>query len=202
MYVMRCLRKNAWKITTRGCAPVKQSRIHVVWWTLHRSLRSLTDRSSTRTLSYFARCVEKKHRRRQPKKARQGIIEAGLNARPEIIIPDYTRTCQLSNCSAFSRPTIMSTHQPSPGPSTQPLPARQKQKQHTVGIGIAAGAEDAKYQAKYKDLKRKVKEIETVSPNFLPSRHNFSPRPKENDKLHYRVLQAKRSIQRMKLERA
>ncbi|KAG6910971.1 hypothetical protein DXG01_006025 [Tephrocybe rancida] len=67
---------------------------------------------------------------------------------------------------------------PSPGPS-----ARLKQPQPT--IGIAAGAEDAKYQTKYRELKRKVKEIET-----------------DNDKLHFKVLQAKRSIQRMKLERA
>ncbi|RDB20012.1 hypothetical protein Hypma_012795 [Hypsizygus marmoreus] len=76
----------------------------------------------------------------------------------------------------------MSSH-PSPGPSTQTISSRHRQKPHTVGI--AAGAEDAKYQAKYKDLKRKVKEIET-----------------DNDKLHFKVLQAKRSIQRMKLERA
>ncbi|KAG6842055.1 hypothetical protein C0991_003581 [Blastosporella zonata] len=67
---------------------------------------------------------------------------------------------------------------PSPGPS-----ARLKQPQPPVGI--TAGAEDAKYQQKYKELKRKVKEIET-----------------DNDKLHFKVLQAKRSIQRMKLERA
>jgi hypothetical protein len=50
---------------------------------------------------------------------------------------------------------------PSPGPSTQSASSRQKQKPHI--IGIAAGAEDVKYQAKYKDLKRKVKEIEAVS---------------------------------------
>jgi hypothetical protein len=49
---------------------------------------------------------------------------------------------------------------PSPGPSTHSLPSKQKQKPYIVGI--AAGAEDAKYQAKYKDLKRKVKEIEAV----------------------------------------
>lgn len=29
-------------------------------------------------------------------------------------------------------------------------------------VGIAAGAEDVKYHAKYKELKRKVKEIEGV----------------------------------------
>lgn len=50
---------------------------------------------------------------------------------------------------------------------------------------IAAGAEDLKYAAKYKDLKRKVREIEA-----------------DNDKLQYKVLQAKRNIQRAKLERA
>lgn len=31
-------------------------------------------------------------------------------------------------------------------------------------LGITAGAEDTKYQAKYKDLKRKVREIEGVRP--------------------------------------
>ncbi|KAG6817874.1 hypothetical protein H0H87_001706 [Tephrocybe sp. NHM501043] len=67
---------------------------------------------------------------------------------------------------------------PSPGPSV-----RLKPPQPTVGI--TAGAEDAKYQTKYRELKRKVKEIEI-----------------DNDKLHFKVLQAKRSIQRMKLERA
>lgn len=32
-------------------------------------------------------------------------------------------------------------------------------------VGITAGAEDVKYQTKYKDLKRKVKDIETVKCN-------------------------------------
>ncbi|KAG6884767.1 hypothetical protein C0993_008464 [Termitomyces sp. T159_Od127] len=67
---------------------------------------------------------------------------------------------------------------PSPGPSARPKPPHPP-------VGIAAGAEDAKYQTKYRELKRKVREIET-----------------DNDKLHFKVLQAKRSIQRMKLERA
>lgn len=81
------------------------------------------------------------------------------NNTPDILEPASCRTLGL-----FS-PTIMSSH-PSPGPSTQPLSSRHKQKPHTVGI--AAGAEDAKYQAKYKDLKRKVKEIETVSRASVP----------------------------------
>lgn len=33
--------------------------------------------------------------------------------------------------------------------------------------GVAAGAEDSKYQAKYKDLKKKVKELEAVSISTL-----------------------------------
>lgn len=58
---------------------------------------------------------------------------------------------------------------PSPGPShlaaqltqqSAPAPPRRSRPSHP--IGIAAGAEDVKYQAKYKDLKRKVKEIEGV----------------------------------------
>ncbi|KAJ7490278.1 hypothetical protein B0H11DRAFT_1018394 [Mycena galericulata] len=66
-----------------------------------------------------------------------------------------------------------------------PNPPQRQATQPPFTVGIAAGAEDVKYQAKYKDLKRKVKEIEA-----------------DNDKLHFKVLQAKRSIQRMKLERA
>ena len=40
----------------------------------------------------------------------------------------------------------------------------RKQKQRSI-MGITAGAEDVKYQAKYKELKKKVKEIESVSHN-------------------------------------
>lgn len=43
--------------------------------------------------------------------------------------------------------------------------SKLRQKQPTVGI--AAGAEDAKYHAKYKELKRKVKDFETVCFIFL-----------------------------------
>ncbi|KAL0949243.1 hypothetical protein HGRIS_009321 [Hohenbuehelia grisea] len=82
----------------------------------------------------------------------------------------------------------MSRH-PSPGPSHihahQPPAQASRQRARPYSMGIAAGAEDVKYQAKYKELKRKVKEIET-----------------DNDILQFKVLQAKRSIQRMKLERA
>ncbi|KAJ7682474.1 hypothetical protein DFH06DRAFT_1314681 [Mycena polygramma] len=76
---------------------------------------------------------------------------------------------------------------PTPPPQQQPFnnPPQRQGTQPPFAVGIAAGAEDVKYQAKYKDLKRKVKEIEA-----------------DNDKLHFKVLQAKRGIQRMKLERA
>lgn len=73
------------------------------------------------------------------------------------------------------------SRQPSPGPSHNPNhghffqaavplptpPVRQKSKAYSSGI--AAGAEDVKYAAKYRDLKRKVKEIEGVS------RHSVLP---------------------------
>ncbi|KAL6305790.1 hypothetical protein BKA93DRAFT_776769 [Sparassis latifolia] len=92
------------------------------------------------------------------------------------------------------------SRQPSPGPShlslqptyhspvvlanpafQQPKPQRQK----AYVSGITAGVEDVKYQAKYKDLKKKVKEIET-----------------DNDRLYFKLLLAKKNIRRMNLERA
>lgn len=57
----------------------------------------------------------------------------------------------------------MSRH-PSPTPSNlaaQPLSAL-RQKQKPFAVGTAAGADDVIYQAKYKELKRKVKDIESV----------------------------------------
>ncbi|KAF8165571.1 hypothetical protein B0H34DRAFT_793944 [Crassisporium funariophilum] len=80
---------------------------------------------------------------------------------------------------------------PNPSPAPHPTPSQitaavsSRQKHKPFAIGIAAGAEDAKYQAKYKELKRKVKDIEN-----------------DNDKLHFKVLQTKLSIRRMKMERA
>ncbi|KDQ64414.1 hypothetical protein JAAARDRAFT_187742 [Jaapia argillacea MUCL 33604] len=66
-----------------------------------------------------------------------------------------------------------------------PTAVSSRQKSRAYTTGVAAGAEDVKYQSKYKELKRKVKEIEA-----------------DNDKLFFKVLQAKRNIQRMRLERA
>ncbi|KDQ08881.1 hypothetical protein BOTBODRAFT_59089 [Botryobasidium botryosum FD-172 SS1] len=67
--------------------------------------------------------------------------------------------------------------------STNPPPLRQKSKAYSTTI--AAHSDDMKYRGKYKDLKRKVKEIES-----------------DNDKLHLKVLKSKRNIQRLRLERA
>ncbi|EEB87962.1 hypothetical protein MPER_14467, partial [Moniliophthora perniciosa FA553] len=49
-----------------------------------------------------------------------------------------------------------------PPPQNVPLPPAQssRSKAKNIPMGITAGAEDVKYQAKYKELKRKVKEIE------------------------------------------
>ncbi|KAI9574784.1 hypothetical protein HD554DRAFT_2011749 [Boletus coccyginus] len=87
------------------------------------------------------------------------------------------------------------SHNQSPGPSAllgsqmfvppASVTPSMRQKNKAYATGIAAGVEDEKYQAKYKELKRKVKEIEM-----------------DNDKLQFKVLMAKKSIQRMKLERA
>lgn len=59
----------------------------------------------------------------------------------------------------------------SPGPSNlqsiSAMSSRTKSKPPAHSMGITAGAEDVKYQAKYKELKRKVKEIEGVSRDFF-----------------------------------
>ncbi|KAJ2913278.1 hypothetical protein MD484_g7120, partial [Candolleomyces efflorescens] len=73
---------------------------------------------------------------------------------------------------------------PSPVPQPPP-PAPPAQRTKQKPLTIAAGAEDVKYQAKYKELKRKVKDVEA-----------------DNDKLHIKVMNAKLTIQRMKMERA
>ncbi|KAI0832644.1 hypothetical protein BC628DRAFT_1528795 [Trametes gibbosa] len=83
---------------------------------------------------------------------------------------------------------------PSPNPpyaagypaATPSIPPHYDRKQKQRGImGITAGAEDVKYQAKYRELKKKVKEIES-----------------DNDRLYFKLLLAKKNIRRMNLERA
>ena len=81
---------------------------------------------------------------------------------PEIITAEF-QVQHLPAIATFSFPPIMS-----PVPSPAPLPPQNqasvsgRHKHKPFAIGIAAGAEDAKYQAKYKELKRKVKDIENV----------------------------------------
>ncbi|RDX53875.1 hypothetical protein K466DRAFT_552080 [Polyporus arcularius HHB13444] len=79
--------------------------------------------------------------------------------------------------SAYSAP--YAGHNPSASAQYE-----RKQKQRSI-MGITAGAEDVKYQAKYRDLKKKVKEIES-----------------DNDRLYFKLLLAKKNIRRMNLERA
>ena len=57
----------------------------------------------------------------------------------------------------YSTPYATATHNPGISANYD-----RKQKQRSI-MGITAGAEDVKYQAKYKELKKKVKEIESVS---------------------------------------
>jgi len=51
-------------------------------------------------------------------------------------------------------------------------------------------------------LKRKVKEIEMVCCTLSSARSFSNFFSQDNDKLQFKVLMAKKSIQRMKLERA
>ncbi|KAI0082374.1 hypothetical protein K474DRAFT_1671070 [Panus rudis PR-1116 ss-1] len=71
------------------------------------------------------------------------------------------------------------------GPAAPSAPAPKPRLHKGYAPGITAGAEDVKYQQKYKELKKKVKEIEL-----------------DNDKLYLKLLHAKKNIRRMNLERA
>ncbi|CCA70477.1 hypothetical protein PIIN_04415 [Serendipita indica DSM 11827] len=62
-------------------------------------------------------------------------------------------------------------------------PPRTKSKAYQTTI--AAEADDLKYESKYKELKKKVKEVE-----------------EDNEQLYVKILQAQQSIQRLRLERA
>ncbi|KAK7676894.1 hypothetical protein QCA50_020150 [Cerrena zonata] len=72
-----------------------------------------------------------------------------------------------------------------PSTSSQSAISKQRSLPKNFTPGITAGAEDSKYQTKYKELKKKVKEIEL-----------------DNDKLYLKLLLAKKNIRRMNLERA
>ena len=71
--------------------------------------------------------------------------------------------------------------------------------------GVAAGAEDQKYHSKYRDLKKKVKELEAVRIHvllFVSDLCGSSSPLQDNDRLHFKVLEARKNVTRMKLERA
>ena len=72
--------------------------------------------------------------------------------------------------------------------------------------GVAAGAEDQKYHSKYRDLKKKVKELETVRIDGFGLRLRsfwlIFTVLQDNDRLHFKVLEARKNVTRMKLERA
>ena len=72
--------------------------------------------------------------------------------------------------------------------------------------GVAAGAEDQKYHSKYRDLKKKVKELEAVRIYVPTLRLRFLrlifATLQDNDRLHFKVLEARKNVTRMKLERA
>ncbi|KAJ3782401.1 hypothetical protein GGU10DRAFT_363937, partial [Lentinula aff. detonsa] len=87
---------------------------------------------------------------------------------------------------SHTKTSTMASPGPSNSQSISAMSSRTKSlKPPAHPMGITAGAEDVKYQAKYKELRAKVKDIEA-----------------DNVKLHFKVLNAKRNIQRMKLERA
>ena len=91
----------------------------------------------------------------------------------------------------------------------QALPSSSaKQRTKPFTANLPGGADDVKYQAKYKELKKKVKEIELVRPSaarctplrgcdmLLLTLHQ------DNDRLYLKLLLAKKNIRRMNLERA
>ena len=70
--------------------------------------------------------------------------------------------------------------------------------------------DDLKYESKYKELKKKVREVEEVRcGRFDPAiyiAHGVLESPRDtnqdNEQLYVKILQAQQSIQRLRLERA
>lgn len=73
-------------------------------------------------------------------------------------------------------------------------PASTKQKSKAYLSSVAIQSDAIKYRQKYKELKRKVHEIEMVRSLFFLLQ--------ENDKLQATTLRIKGNIQRLRLERA
>ena len=85
--------------------------------------------------------------------------------------------------------------------ATQSAPAagsasnRPKSKAYLSSVAIQSDA--TKYRQKYKELKRKVREIESAC-----AASTFSADDQENDKLQAMTLRIKRNIRRLRLERS
>ena len=80
---------------------------------------------------------------------------------PEIITAEF-QVQHLPAIATLSSPIMSPVPSPAPLPPQNQASVSGRHKHKPFAIGIAAGAEDAKYQAKYKELKRKVKDIENV----------------------------------------
>ncbi|VDB97066.1 unnamed protein product [Peniophora sp. CBMAI 1063] len=79
----------------------------------------------------------------------------------------------------------MSSAQPSPGPSASSLPPTAPSRGRTSGLGLMTGAAEEKYRLKVRELKAKIRAVE-----------------QDNDKMYTKTLEAKRNIQRLRIERA
>ncbi|KAG8834871.1 hypothetical protein FRC17_006616, partial [Serendipita sp. 399] len=74
---------------------------------------------------------------------------------------------------------------PPAGTTTSAAQLAPRTKSKAYQTTIAAEADDLKYESKYKELKKKVKEVE-----------------EDNEQLYVKILQAQQSIQRLRVERA
>jgi hypothetical protein len=92
---------------------------------------------------------------------------------------------------------------------------RNCSSRHIIGAVFFWKIDDLKYESKYKELKKKVREVEEVRKTvvstesyekyacMLTSRWDFSMIcGQDNEQLYVKVLQAQQNIQRLRLERA
>lgn len=79
---------------------------------------------------------------------------------------------------------MQATRGPQPGSASVAV-NKTTQNAHNYASTVATQSDVAKYRGKYKELKAKIRDIEA-----------------ENDEIHLRTLNLKRTIQRMRLERA
>lgn len=87
--------------------------------------------------------------------------------------------------AAGSRESYATTSVAPPSSSTSAVAGATTNTKNAYSSHLAIQSDAAKYRGKYKELKKKVRQIET-----------------ENDRLHVKTLRIKRNIQRMRLERA